>query len=482
MPPTTLLWLRQDLRLDDNQALAAALKCGGPIVPVYLWAPEDEDRWPPGGASRWWLHHSLHALSASLEERGSRLIVRRGPAAEALPALAEETGATAVHCTRRYEPAARATGHRLRAVLRHPRAELRVFGGGLLHEPWDVSTRAGGPFQVFTPFHRACLEQPHGSEPEPVPVRIPAPALWPTSLGLAELGLLPRPDWAAGLAATWRPGEIGARLRLESFVRDGAEGYRLRRDFPAEAATSCLSPHLHFGEISPRRIRRSVLEARDAGDDSTGGAERYLRELMWREFAHHLLYHFPRTAAEPLRSEFARFPWRDDPHDLAEWQRGRTGHPLIDAGMRQLWSTGWMHNRVRMLVASFLVKDLLLPWNSGAAWFWDTLVDADLANNTLGWQWSAGCGADAAPYFRVFNPVVQGEKFDRGGAYTRRWVPEVGSLPNERVHRPWTTPGGTVAGYPSPIVDHAAARVRALAALACITRPGRPGQPDADET
>ena len=464
-----ILWFRLDLRLRDHPALAAALRSGRPVIPVFLWAPEEEAPWAPGAASRWWLHHSLTALDAALRERGSRLILRRGPAAAALDALRRETGADAVFWSRRYEPAVAARDARVESALRADGAAVETFNSALLFEPWDVQTQAGGPFRVFTPFWRACRAAEEPGDPLPAPRSLPAPSDWPASEPLAALELLPKIAWDAGLRAAWTPGEAGARRALEAFADGALAGYAGDRDRPDVAGTSRLSPHLHFGEIGPREVWHAVreAEARRAERGVVRGAESYLRELGWREFAYHLLHHFPRTPERPLNERFAAFPWRKDPAGWNAWRKGRTGYPIVDAGLRELWRTGWMHNRVRMIAASFLVKDLLLPWQDGARWFWDTLVDADLANNTLGWQWTAGCGADAAPYFRVFNPVLQGEKFDPAGAYVRRWIPELKTVPDAFVHKPWMAPRPP-ADYPAPILDHAAARDRALEALAAI--------------
>ncbi len=402
-------------------------------MPAFIWAPQDEGDWPPGAASRWWLHHSLAALAARLRERGSQLIVRQGSSAAELRRLIAETGAGAVVWNRRYEPSAIARDRALKAAL--PGAES--FAASVLHEPWTVQTQAGGPYRVFTPFWRAvhAFGEPADALPEP---RLERPAAWPASVPLADLGLLPAAAWDTGLAEQWTPGEAGAAERLESFC-GRADRYEGTRDRPAER-TSQLSPHLHFGEISPRRVWHAVRACAGAA------AEPYLRQLGWREFAHHLLYHFPHTASAPLVPAFARMPWRDDRAGLEAWQRGETGYALVDAGMRQLWRSGWMHNRARMVAASFLTKDLLIDWRAGAGWFWDTLVDADLANNTLGWQWVAGSGADAAPYHRIFNPATQAERFDADGRYAARWL--------------------GVGPRPQPIVDHAAARRRALDAHA----------------
>jgi deoxyribodipyrimidine photo-lyase len=422
--PLAIVWFFRDLRLSDNPALSAAAKLGK-VVPVFIWTPEEEGAWPPGAASRWWLHHSLKSLTASL----GGLVIRRGPSLAALRQLVKETGATAVFWNRRYEPALIARDTRVKQALLADGLRVESFGSALLLEPWEMRTSSSGPYKVFTPFYRVCLKKPI-AKPAAAPRKLQV--VTAKSLRLEDLELLPKMDWAAGF--DWKPGESGAHKQLRQFQ---PAGYRKNRDLPAVTGTSRLSPHLHFGEISPRQVWESV-----SNEDFRG-------QLIWREFAYHLLYHFPHTPEKPLRTEFERFPWRKDARSLKAWQRGRTGYPLVDAGMRELWKTGWMHNRVRMIVASFLVKDLLIPWQEGARWFWDTLVDADLANNTFGWQWATGCGADAAPFFRIFNPSLQAERFDPTCAYRRQWA------------------GETVA----PIVDHATARNRALAALAQMRKP-----------
>ncbi len=408
---------------------------------MLIWAPEEEGGWEPGGASRWWLHRSLASLDAELRRHGSRLVIRRGPSLEAIRGLIAETGADAVFWNRRYEPRAVERDRVLKAALRDDGIVAQSSNAALLFEPWHIHTGTGGPYQVFTPFWKACLASGEPPDPEPAPDRIAAPERWPAGVELDELGLDPDMAWTEGLAREWTPGEAGAGERLDAF-REGALGeYAERRERPDVAGTSRLSPHLHHGEIGPRQVWHD-LRGRGPGME----ALKFFSELGWREFSHHLLYHFPATPEHPLKQAFEDFPWRSDEGDLRAWQQGRTGSPIVDAGMRQLWETGWMHNRVRMVAASFLVKDLLLPWQEGARWFWDTLVDADLANNTQGWQWTAGCGADAAPYFRVFNPELQAEKFDPDGTYVARWVEE----PAE------------------PIVDHDLARDRALSAYARI--------------
>lgn len=466
----TIVWFHRDLRLEDNPALSAAVERGHPVIPVLIWAPEDEAPWAPGGASRWWLHGSLDALSRFLIERGSRLILRTAPTLEALRSLIRETDADAVYWNRRYEPALVERDAGIQPSLSADGLQVETFNASLLFEPSDVATKQGKPYQVFTPFWRRCRETGLPMETISAPAHVPAPARWPVSVALDDLGLLPRVDGASGLRDAWTPGEAGAHERLETFIDEVLGDYGTSRDYPSQTGTSRLSPHLHFGELGPRQIAQAIAEETPLSDRSS--AEGYLSEIGWREFAHHVLYHFPSTPDRPLKPKFESFPWRNDDDHLQAWQRGETGYPIVDAGMRELWETGWMHNRVRMVVASFLTKDLLIPWQDGARWFWDTLVDADLANNTFGWQWAAGCGADAAPYFRIFNPVRQGERFDPEGAYVRRWVPELADLDGDLIHAPWqaTEPdlraadvklGGT---YPAPIVDHGEARDRALAA------------------
>jgi len=449
---TTIVWFRHDLRLDDNPALAAAAARGA-VVPVFVWAPEEETPWEPGAASRWWLQQSLEKLSAALAKAGAPLVIRRGPSLESLRKLAKECSATHVAWNRRYEPAVIQRDTGIKKALTDDGLAVESFNGSLLFEPMHVATKEGRPYQVFTPFWRALLAREEPAEPGAASKRLKAVGKDLKSLAIESLGLLPKIDWAATMRQTWTPGEAGAAKQMDLFLDKAISTYGTDRDRPDHDGTSALSPHLHFGEISPRRLWHAVREAVGGRPAAkiTGSPEVYLRELGWREFANHLLYHFPHTANAPLRADYARFPWVNDPVGLRAWQRGRTGYPIVDAGMRQLWATGWMHNRVRMIVASFLVKDLRITWLEGAKWFWDTLVDADLAANTLGWQWAAGCGADAAPYFRIFNPTSQAEKFDPDGAYVKQWA------------------GADAADYPEPIVDHAEARKLALAALQRVT-------------
>jgi deoxyribodipyrimidine photo-lyase len=457
-----LVWFRQDLRLADNPALREAVASAAPIIPVYILDDETPGTWKPGGASRWWLHHSLTSLARDLEACGARLILRRGKAEKVLDALLAETGASGVYWNRCYEPFAIARDKKLKADLEAKGLAARSFNASLLFEPLTVLSKSGTPFRVFTPFWKACLAADAPALPTPAPKKLEAPSAWPKSDALASWQLLPtKPDWAGGFDV-WSPGEAGGQKRLARFVDEALDRYADQRDRPDVEATSRLSPHLHFGEISPRQCFHAG--ARSA---------KFQAELGWREFSYHLLFSQPDLPEESLRADFRDFPWYEDAAMLRTWKKGRTGYPIVDAGMRELWQTGWMHNRVRMIAASFLVKHLLQPWRAGEDWFWDTLVDADLASNAASWQWVAGCGADAAPYFRIFSPILQGAKFDPEGKYVRRFVPELATLPTQYLFAPWEAPADVLkrAGvelgvtYPKPIVDHADARARALAAF-----------------
>ncbi len=445
---TALIWFRHDLRLADNPALHRARQAHERVIPVYIHAPREEAFWKPGAASHWWLHHSLAALEVQLRQRGSRLILRQGDSLAQLRQLLSETGAVAVYWNRRYEPVITARDQGVKAALRADGMIAESAQAALLVEPWTLLKADGTPYQVFTPFWKACLQKLPPIAPLSVPT-LTGPHRWPDSLPLRALDLLPHIPWDAGLAATWQPGEIGAQAQLAQFCEAALTGYAQWRDWPGREGVSRLSPYLHFGEISPRQIWAAAMEVTGGDPLANKGAETYLREIGWREFAHYVLYHWPHTTEQPLQERFAAYPWREEYGALLQaWQQGRTGYPMIDAGMRQLWQTGWMHNRVRMLVASFLVKNGRIPWQEGARWFWDTLVDADLASNTLGWQWTAGCGTDAAPYFRVFNPFLQGAKFDPEGVYIRP------------IHQPWTA--STRLDYPARVIDFAASRAEAL--------------------
>ena len=463
-----ILWFRQDLRLSDNPALTAAVASGSPILPVFVLDDETPGKWKPGGASRWWLHQSLDALQQSLAALGCPILFRRGQAADVIRDLAAETNAHAVYWNRCYEPYSIRRDTDLKAALKSDRVEVESFNAALLFEPWQVKTKSGTPPKVYSPYWRA-LRLLGDPDPEsPAPLSIPHPCKKPAGDHLADWQLLPRqPDWASGFSSHWSPGEQGARDRLDVFLDTGLDNYKKGRNFPSKPFVSRLSPHLHLGEISPRQIwHRTVAHCVTTGRDPfSGSAEHFLKELVWREFSYSQLYYNPELPDACLRPEYEHFPWNRAEQTVQAWQRGETGIPIVDAGMRELWQTGYMHNRVRMICASFLVKHLMVDWREGEAWFWDTLVDADLANNAASWQWVAGSGADAAPYFRIFNPVLQGEKFDGDGAYTRHWVPELAEVPERYLHKPWEAPGNPAPKYPAPIVDLTFGRERALAAF-----------------
>ncbi|MBX3355169.1 MAG: deoxyribodipyrimidine photo-lyase [Phycisphaeraceae bacterium] len=487
--PSTIVWFRHDLRIDDHPALRSAAERGA-VVALFILDDAAEGEWPAGGAARWWLHHSLVALRARLSALGAKLLVRRGAAAGILAEVASASGADRVVASARHEPAAISHERLVAAALARRGVECAFMPGALLHEPAEIRSGSGTPFKVFTPFWKACLARGFDTVPLRPPERLEDGSRGLKEGSIDELGLLPSIPWAAEFPKRWQPGEEGAKARWTRFAAAAITSYAGDRNLCGAEGTSGLSPHLHFGEISPRRLWHEVAkvehrlrpgDSRGSAGDGVKAALESLRvfraEMGWREFAHHVLIHQPKTPTQPLRPEFASFPWRRDAVLLRAWQKGLTGYPLVDAGMRQLWRTGWMHNRVRMVVASFLVKHLLQPWLDGARWFWDTLVDADLANNTLGWQWTAGCGADAAPYFRIFNPVSQGERFDADGAYVREFVPELARLPAEWIHQPWEAQpavlraAGVEIGrtYPAPIVEHASARAKALDALAAVS-------------
>lgn len=465
-----ILWLRNDLRIQDNAALAAALDSGMPVLPVYIWDEASFGAWVPGGASKWWLHRALESLGDSFRGAGSQLVFRTGGSLQQLQDLIRETGADQVFWNRRYEPPLREMDSKIKRVLHEQGVEVRSFNSALLNEPHTVSTKTGQPYKVYTPYFKAV--QPRLVD-APISVNLAghaAPKSTPESVSLDSLGLLPELDWWRGFEANWEPTEAGAQKRLNEFLEKAANGYDVDRDRPDVDGTSSLSPFLHFGQIGPRQI---VHTLKTRSDLAQNGPFVFLKEIYWREFAYNVLYHFPHTADAPLQAQYADFPWQGDEELLRRWQRGQTGYPIVDAGMRQLYETGWMHNRVRMIVSSLLVKHLLQDWKEGAKWFWDTLLDADLASNSLGWQWSGGCGADAAPYFRVFNPIIQGKKFDPDGAYVKRYVPELAKLPARYIHEPWDAPDGILqyAGvelgetYPNPVIEHSAGRARALEAF-----------------
>lgn len=467
-----IVWLRQDLRLTDNPALAEAAAGGRPVIPVYIL--DDTVEPPLGGASLWWLDKSLKSLAEALEARGSRLILRRGDPAHQLGEIVATTGAGAVYWNRLYDKHAIARDSDIKSDLKADGVEVTSCNGGLLVEPWEVKTGAGGPYKVYTPFWRAARAVIADVPARRLPATLPAPDRWPDSDRLADWGLHPsKPDWSKGFDI-WTPGEAGAKAALDRFLDGRIDAYPTARDLPGVEGTSRLSPHIHFGEIGPRQAWRAVEASAAKGE----AAAKFLAELGWREFNHHLLFHWPDLPTANFKPEFDAFDWEQDEAGFKAWTRGLTGYPIVDAGMRELWATGFMHNRVRMITASFLIKDLRIDWRRGEAWFQDTLVDADIAQNAANWQWVAGSGADASPFFRIFNPVTQGQKFDPDGAYVRKWIPELARLSSKTVHAPWTASDVELRGagvrlggnYPSPIVDHAAARIQALEAYVPVRR------------
>jgi deoxyribodipyrimidine photo-lyase len=465
-----LVWFRQDLRIEDNPALAAALKTGRPLIPVYIYAPDEEAQWSAGGASRWWLHHALDALDGELQKYGSGLVLRKGATLKNLQDICKSHEVSGVFWNRRYEPAIIDHDAHIKQQLRAEGIGAESFSASLLYEPHTIQNRSGKPFRVFTPFWKHLRSL---AVEAPVPVdtnKLTVPLTAPRSEPLQSLGLLPEIPWDKSFYQYWDPGLKAAGETLNEFALQRARRYKDHRDLPAVDGTSRLSPYLHFGQLGPRQVWQALLQT---GSVDGPGEYTFLSEIGWREFAYHLLFHFPDTPQQALNKNYSQFPWQADDGYLKAWQTGQTGYPIVDAGMRQLWQTGWMHNRVRMITASFLVKHLLQPWQEGARWFWATLVDADLASNTMGWQWTAGCGADASPYFRIFSPMLQGAKFDANGSYIHKWVPELKNIPAKFIHQPWEAPYGVLkqAGvklgdnYPKPVIDHKAGRERALAAL-----------------
>ncbi len=466
----TILWFRKDLRIGDNSALKAAIEAGAPVIPLFIWSPDESGGWAPGAASKWWLHQALKSLSESFKEVSGEFVLREGDSLGQLRDIIEKTGAKRVYWNRRYESPHRELDASIKRQLREDGIEVESFNSSLLNEPHTAATGGGNPYKVYTPYWKKVKDRMIEPIAESNIDSLKFTDPYPETLALKSLGLLPEKQWHHKFVQHWEVSEAAAQERLEKFLNQPVEGYNQARDIPSEDGTSSLSPYLHWGLIGPRQIMHALKAKHDLGKE---GPEVYAKEIYWREFAYNVLYHFPKTPDAPLHEKYADFPWEPDANALKRWQRGQTGYPIVDAGMRQLYATGWMHNRVRMVVSSLLVKHLLQDWREGASWFWDTLVDADLASNTLGWQWSAGCGADAAPYFRVFNPITQGKKFDTEGEYVRKWVPEIAKLPNKFIHEPWEAPVGILeyAGvelgkdYPKPIIDHKEGRARALAAL-----------------
>jgi len=475
-----IVWFRQDLRLADNPALAWAASTGRPMLLIYVLEVDPSEKWALGAASKWWLHKSLVSLGKDIAARGARLILRRGDASVIIPEIARSTGAAAAVWNRCYEPHAVLRDAALKQTLATDGLDVQSFNGAVWAEPWKIKNNAGQPFKVFTPFWKSLRAVPKRSVVA-TPTRFPGMKGHPTSDDLDSWALLPdKPNWAAGFEDVWTPGETGAHTALDAFIEDRLSGYASDRNLLGAGSTSRLSPHLHFGEVSPVQVGETIGAAVARQPGLENDAEKFLSELAWREFSISLLFHTPTLPDQNWRSQFDAFEWRQDPEALAAWSRGMTGYPVVDAGMRELWATGFMHNRARMIVASFLIKDLLIDWRLGEAWFWDTLVDADLANNASSWQWVAGSGADAAPYFRVFNPVAQGEQYDADGAYVRKWVPELAKLPAAYIHQPWEADAATLrraqvelgATYPERIVDHAFARDRALSLFKTLPKTG----------
>lgn len=464
----SLHWFRNDLRLEDNPALVHAAEQGS-VIPVYIYDNTVDDSQSIGGASKWWLHHSLTALNEALS---GKLVIMQGEPMTMLQKLIDETGASSVSWNRGYEPKQIARDTHIKKVLKASGISVQSFNGHLLWEPMQVVKKDGTPYKVFTPYYRkGCLAQPAPRFPLPKP-SLDIPQNLPTKETIDALNLLPNISWDSTIAEMWTPGSHGAKQKLSRYIAEAASKYQDQRNLPAVSGTSQLSPHLHFGEISVNQVWFALKDA-FAHEPENPHLDTFLSELGWREFSHYLLYHWPSIPTDNFNPKFDAFPWRDDAAALKAWQKGNTGVPIVDAGMRELWQTGYMHNRVRMIVGSFLVKNLLLDWRHGERWFWDCLLDADLAANSASWQWVAGSGADAAPYFRVFNPILQGEKFDKQGDYVKRYCPELKLLPPKYIHQPWAAPSDILRAckvelgvtYPKPIVELKASRERALDAF-----------------
>jgi deoxyribodipyrimidine photo-lyase len=481
-----ILWYRQDLRINDNPALFNALNTGLPVIPVYILDDDGEKEWKLGEASRWRLHHSLASLNNSLEKKGLSLLFFKGDSEIIIAKLFSVLKAKGIYWNRRYEPHILERDARIKTQFKDEGFQVKSFNGSLLFEPWENVKADNTPYLVYSPFYKnnsrktfqrelftvknemlLSSEQFIKSAREEIKKSPSLQAYYIDDLN--NLKLTPKIPWDKDFYELWRPGEDEARECSQRFLKT-VDTYSDSRNIPSILGTSRLSSSLHFGEISPHQIYTDIqTKLQPVKKSEVNGAEVYFKELFWREFGYHLLFHFPKTPFHPLRAEYEKFPWRDKAeyqNDFTIWKKGMTGYPIVDAGMRELWTTGWMHNRVRMITASFLVKNLLIPWQEGARWFWDTLVDADLASNTLGWQWTAGCGADAAPYFRVFNPVLQGEKFDPEGLYVKKWIPELSEVSLKYIHKPWEANGGKSVGeYPPPCVDLSETRDRALRAF-----------------
>jgi deoxyribodipyrimidine photo-lyase len=469
---TAIVWFRQDLRLSDNPALYHAAKTGHRLILVYIHSPQDHGNWPPGAASQWWLHHSLISLQSQVDKLGGRLIIRQGDSHKELLKLIEHASAQEVFSNYLYEPALAARDQDISTALQNIGVAFNRYHGSMLMAPETLQTGSGTPFKVFTPYWKKHQQLYSPKSPLNAPQHLKQSQNSLDSLPIERLQLLPNIHWYQGLQQHWQPGEQQALKSLNRFMQSALGGYKERRDNPFERYTSSLSPYLHFGEISPRQIYWHIKYHQDTpGQNQYASAETFIKEVVWREFAYYILHHFPQTADQPLDQRFRNFPYiKANKKLLHAWQTGTTGYPLVDAGMRELWHCGWMHNRVRMIAASFLTKNCLTSWKQGAQWFWDTLVDADLASNSFNWQWCAGCGADAVPYFRIFNPITQSQKFDPHGEYIKTWLPELRGLPEMYLHQPWKTPEDTqtqsnvIIGkhYPLPVIDLKQSRQRAL--------------------
>ncbi|MEM7194696.1 MAG: deoxyribodipyrimidine photo-lyase [Pseudomonadota bacterium] len=465
-----VVWFRRDLRLHDNPALQQALNAHQKIILVYISENEELAPWTSGAASNWWLHQSLQSLISDLAETGAHLTLLQGPAEAALHAICQQHNISHVYWNRLYDPETVTRDKAVKASLQAAGVQVQSFGGYLLREPWETLNKQGEPYRVYTPFSKNYFVLPPVETPASTPVNLQNRTLTCAGSALNDFHLLPGKDWGHRLANHWSPGEKPALSRLQEFLTSAVFDYKDARDIPAVDGISRMSAHLHFGEISSRQIWHAVQQ-QGVAQSKEDAVFPFLRQLIWRDFAHHLLFHFPHTTHSPFLPMFEKFPWQQNKEFLQAWQRGRTGIPLVDAAMQELWLTGWMHNRTRMLVASLLTKNGLIHWIEGARWFWDTLVDANLANNTMGWQWTAGCGVDAAPYFRIFSPTRQGERFDVEGRYVKRWVPELAEIPNRYIHEPWRAGESVLddAGldrnsiYRQPIVDLSTTRTRALA-------------------
>ena len=468
-----IFWFRQDLRLSDNPALSFALQNNRQVIPLYIYNDDDNRDWQLGAASRWWLHQSLESLGADIRTRGSQLIIKKGPPLEVLRKLIKHTNATAIYANTLYEPENFKRDDAIRSTLERMDIGFHCYHGNLLCPPSHVKNKSGGPYKVFTPFYRYYIKNGFDTRLSATPKQLPKISGNIKSDSLNSLRLLPKIKWYSNFGTIWQPSESGAARSLQVFCKKRIGKYPETRDIPAEDGTSHLSPHLHFGEISPRQIIASLNKAADfsAIFGISEARDTVVRQLVWRDFAHHVLIHFPHTTTQPFNNSYKNFPWkRGNKKFFDAWKKGKTGIPIVDAGMRQLWQTGTMHNRVRMIVASLLTKNANIHWLEGARWFWDTLVDADLANNSMNWQWVAGCGVDAAPYFRIFNPVSQGKKFDPAGDYIKQWIPELTNFPTRYIHEPWNAPDKVlqeidiVVGkdYPRPILDIASTRKQSL--------------------